>query len=636
MGLRRTLVKLFNLVYIAAAGVSIYAICTKNIVTATLKVDMNSQQVAKLIGSAFKEKSPEVRKEYTYTRAATEASIKDWLTQEKIAQAFDKGLHLSTNIDVPFAKAFEFKNKNIVKEAVVDNIDKLVDEALDYFTPAVRKLFKEGAEHYALETLTNEINETISELFPEEIGESVDPAQVQEIFDNVYSKVDGNSASLDQIAATINGEGDDFGLQDILQERANSIGNYAKYNATQEEVEEQLLLPDNEKTIYVMEYHVVRSMFVDNIKYYRYDSEQGKYVVIPDADAALIYAELEKDESLREVYVFEGTPVHEAYSSETQYYKHYDSTIYNVESIATAMVDSLESVPGLVTRTGNYIECTPTQAQVESDLQKAAEAEADPSKTYNQIYYVKVEENYVKATAWDPSTQYYKEDITVNDVNTALALLLDEMLNGKSSDNSSSSSESSESSTPEPGSLRAVARAESESSETQSEKEIRDVLEKYIYKYVPKAAIENFSAKIGDKGPLILLGILIIFLLPWAWFALVTLIRTLSPRKIWTRTGIIFFWAIPQVLLGLVLTYGLKYGLQIAGDKVAIIKQITEQVGLNIKFSCLIPSFIYLGMIPVTIIYLMLAHPFKVQYKFEKRMDLLDRHRAQREARRRR
>ena len=628
MGLRRTLVKLFNLVYIAAAGVSIYSICTQNLLTAEVKVDMDSQQVAKLIGSAFKEKSTIREKEYTYSRI-DDASVKDWLTQDKIAKAFDKGLHLSTDINVPFSKAFEFKNKNIVKELVVDNIESIVDEALDYFTPAVRKLFKEGAEHYALETLTDEINETIQELFPEEIGESVDPEQVQEIFDNVYSLVDGNSASLDQIAGAINGEGDAFGLQDILQERADSIGNYAKYNATEEEVNAQLGLDENEKSIYVMEYHVVRSMFVDNIKYYRYDSEQSKYVEIPDADEALINAELEKDESEREVYVFEGTPVYEAYSSETQYYKHFTNDVYNVESIASAMVDSLESVPGLVTRTGNYIACNPSQAQVEADIQKAAEAEADPDKSYTQIYYVKVEEDYVKATAWVDGTQYYKEDITVNDVNTALSLLLDEMLNGKKS-NSTPSESSSE---PEPSEAsRAFVRASD--SEKQSEEDIREVLEKYIYKYIPKASIESFSAKIGTKGPLILLGVLLVFLLPWAWFAIVTLIRFLSPRKIWTRTGIVFFWAFIQVVLGLVLTYGLKYGLQIAGDKVAIIKEITDRIGLNIKFSCLIPSFIYLGMIPVTIIYLMLARPFKVQYRFERQMDLLDKHRAQREARR--
>ena len=627
MGLRRTLVKLFNLVYIAAAGVSIYSICTKNIVSATIKVDMNSQQVAKFIGSALKEKSTIREKEYTYSRI-DEGTIKDWLTQEKIAKAFDKGLHLSTKVDIPFTKAFEFKNKNIVKEVAINNLDSLIDEALDYFTPAVRKLFKEGAEHYALETLTNEINDTIQDLFPEEISESVSTEQVQEIFDNVYSLVEGNSASLDQIAGAINGEGDAFGLSDILRERAESIGNYAKYEATPEEIAEQLTREDNEKTIYVLEYHVVRGMFVDNIKYYRYDSEQAKYIVIPDADAALINAELAKDESERQIYVFEGVVVHDPYSEETEYYKHYTNDRYNVESIANSMIDSLESVPGLVTRTGNYIACSPTKAQVEADIQKAAEAEADPDKTYNQIYYVKVEENYVKATAWDSETQYYKEDITVNDVNGALSLLLDEMLNGKKSDSSSN-----QSSEPQPAESSRTQVRESES-EIKSEKEIRDVLAKYIDKYLPRAKIESFSASIGTKGPLILLGVLLVFLLPWAWFALVTLIRTLSPRKIWTRTGIIFFWAIPQVILGLVLTYGLKYGLQIAGDRIPLIKSIAEQIGLNIRFSCLIPSFIYLGMIPVTIIYLMLAHPFKVQYKFERRMDTYERHRAQREARR--
>jgi hypothetical protein len=596
-----------------------------------LKVDMNSQQVAKFIGSAFKEKSViREEREYTYSRI-DEDTMKDWLTQEKIAEAFDKGLHLSTDAVVPFTKAFDLKDKKLLNDLIVKNLDSLIDEALDYVTPAVRKLFKQGAEHYAMDVLQDEINETITDLFPEEVGESVSTEEVQVIFDNVYSLVEQQSATVDQIAEAILGKDDAFGLQDILQSRADSIGNIAKVNISEQEFNER----KGDGSIYVLEYKVVTGLFVDNIKYYKFDVEQGKFVEFP-ATAEDINAELEKPEAEREIYFLKSRPVtnEDEYSEGTQYYKTFDEDRYNVESIAQSMIDSLESVPGLVTRNDNtWVECSPKQSQVESDIQKAHEAAENPEIEYTQIYYIMVDGEPQPATAWDPDTQYYKREVIVNNVESALALLLDELLNGKANNNSENSSESTEPQAVEGSSFRVVSREASED-EVKSEEDIREVLEKYINKRIPIKSIEDVTTKIGDKAPLILLGVLLVFLLPWALFALVTLIRTLSPRKIWTRTGIIFFWAFPQVILGLVLTYGLKYGIQIAGDKIAIIKTVFEQINLDIRFSCLIPSFIYLGMIPFTIIYLMLAHPFKFQYKFEKRMDLLDKHRAQREARR--
>lgn len=660
MGFRKTLVKLLNLVYIAGAGVAIYSICTRDIVNVNLSINMTSEQVGKFIGGAFNKRSEVKEREYTYTRA-DDASISDWLTQEKIAEAFPDGLHAGAEIKVPFTKAFEFNNQNIIKELVVDNLNKIVDNSLDTVSNALYILFKEGAEHFAMSILEEQLNETIEQLFPSDNEQGVAQEDVQEIFDNVYALVEEDEATVDDIAQAILGEDENSaGLLKILNDKAKENGEYFVAHPTEEEITEDLAKELSERKYFVLHGELLEpnnQPYDSGITYYIYRTfakvdatpediqheldkpipedrkifvkEDGHFIPVYEpyvdfetivANEELIVEQLAKEEAKRSVYVYNGEQyvvVSEAYDSAVTYYarklyyQEYDASKINTEYIAQAMVNELESVPGLVTRSGEYERCTPNESQINDDLAKPVE---------QRVYFVKVGENQYDPNTepFNSETEYYKEKIIINNVQDAIATLLDEMLNGGSTSG---------------GGSRAVrARADELTSES-SEKDLRNVLAEFVNKYLPLEVIESASAKVGNKAAYILVGVVAIFAAPWIWFAFITLIRTLRRKKVWTRTAIIFVWAIPQVILGLVLTYGMKYGLQIAADKIEALKKFADMIDLNVKFSCLIPSFIYLGMIPFTIFYLIVAHPVKTEYKLERVVEKRERERMYRERR---
>ncbi len=570
MGFRKTLVKLMNLVYIAGAGVAIYGICAQPIVSVNVGVSLTSKQVGKYVATAFGVENKD-SKSYTVRLASraneTEDTFKDWLTEEKIAKAFPNGIKINQPIQVPVAKAFEFKNQNIIKETVVENLDSFVTVAVDKIAPGVFELFKEAAEDKAKQVLEDEINKTIADYFGDDAENQVTKDEVQEIFDNVYALVENNTASADDIANAILGNGEDeAGLHKILADRAAANGGMQVARVSEAEYNVEAAKSDEECLLFIK------------------DGEN--YTPVSNS----------------------GSPL--PYNEETTYYEAFDSSGISSEHISDALIDELSKFDGMVTSNG-FIPCNPqpTEEQYNADLEKEEK---------DRKYYVATGDTsnpYVLASgAYDSSITYYKEDIQINDVDTALAHLLDVLLNGES----------------KKASYR-VSRGEPE----KSEDEVRKILKEYIEKYIPVSAIDSFSAKVGNKAAYILLGVIAFFILPWAWFALLTLVRTLRRHKIWTRTWMVFVFGLPQLILGIVVRYGSKGILDALGNNIPVLKTIAGIFTPEIRFSCLWASFVYLAMIPFVIVYLIVAHPFKTRWRFEKELKRHDREQAQMEARRR-
>lgn len=574
MGFRKTVVRVMNLVYLAGSAVAIYGICTKPIASVDLGVELSSKQVGKVVAKAFGVEDKSESRAYTVrliSRAEESETFKDWLTEAKIAKAFPNGLSIHKPIEIPFAKAFEFKNNKIVEETVANNLDAFINEAVDKITPGVLNLFKEAAEDKAKDVLHEQIDQTIADFFGDDNVGKVSDDEVQEIFDNIYALVENNSASADQITGAILGDDEtQAGLQKILADRAAANGGMqVAANVTQEEYDAEAAKPEDE-----------RLLFTKNSA-----TDPATFVPVQPGE----------------------------YNAETTYFEPYDSSKIDGEHISDALIESLDSLDGMIDRTGEYTECNPkpTESQYNAHM-----GEGDVNTKY---YVMESEGHYVPAEgAYDPSesTKYYKEIVMINDVDTALATLLDQLLNGGKSDKAT----------------HRVLRAEPEKSEANIKKTLND----YIRKYIPIDAIKKFSDQVGNKAAYALLGLVVFFIFPWAWFALLTLIRALRPRKVWTSAWMVFVFAFPQLILGIVLRYGTTGILAALGGKIPLLKTLTDIFSPVISFNCLWASFVYLAMIPFGIVYAIIAHPLKSQLKFEKQIYLHEKHRAQYEARKRR
>lgn len=172
--------------------------------------------------------------------------------------------------------------------------------------------------------------------------------------------------------------------------------------------------------------------------------------------------------------------------------------------------------------------------------------------------------------------------------------------------------------TEEPGKKHTVYRGEPAGEDVEeAEDELTIKIRQLIDKYIADIDIPGY---VTEYGLYIFIATLFL-MLPWAILAVVSIIRIIRPKKCWVKTWYVFVFAFEQLLLGVVITIATaKFLPQIAniiplGD----LKEVLNSLSLTVKTSSFIPSVLYLAMIPFTLIYMILAHKVKKQYKEEKR-----------------
>ena len=610
--MRKFLVKLFNLIYIAAAGISIYALCTRPVFKASIKVHFSQEKMGEVLSKAFNkgsgssEESSEVRLVYRES-----PKMSDFLTPEKVQGYFPNGYDLKVDVQIPAQKAFQIHNTKLIDELLQENLYSVIDKVVESVNQPLHEMFKDIFKGYAVDILKEQITEQIMQYFPG--GDEATEAEVAAVFENVYSLLDGDEpVTVDNLADVIlhgvsDGEGGTTGsVLDIINARG------AKYSLwspqpSEEEVTADISAAEGEEKYFVVDeisYIHNTNSYNSGTSYFAKGSGDEFVLCDPQPTEEAVNTDKNAVEEEGVYFVQKVTYKHntEAYDSSVSYYKKtaYTNEDINEDKITDAMVEELEKVDGLVSTIATKCDPQPSQTDVENDIAK-------PEK--DRIYYIlNSNGDPVLPESYDPSAEYYTVQKVVNDIDSAMATLIDSFLNGSSS-NSSQQNESEES--------RAVIRAE-EAKEAQDEDSLKQTLKEYLLNMLP-ANISEKTGQLGTYAPYILLGLIVLFALPWAWFAFVTLIRTLRKDKCWTRPGIIIFGALLQVVLGLVLTYGAKYFWPYIADRVEALKDFANAVNFDIRTGCLIPSFVYLGVLAMTIPYLLLRAPLKRKWKWQKR-----------------
>ena len=162
------LVKLFNLVYIAACGISIYALCTKPILNANVHVHLKQEQIGTVLSTAFgaNSGSSEESEERLVYRTTDRKEIKDYVTKERIKTYFPNGYDVDIPLQITAKQAFDIKNTHLLDDLIQLNLGKIVDNVYESLKDPIEFLFKDIVSDYAKETLANEINKQIAECFP--------------------------------------------------------------------------------------------------------------------------------------------------------------------------------------------------------------------------------------------------------------------------------------------------------------------------------------------------------------------------------------------------------------------------------------------------------------------------------------
>ena len=639
--MRKLLLRLFNLIYIAAAGVSIYFLATRPIIQTTAKINLTGEQVGTLLEPLLNPSSGSGSTDRAVTRAEAgeessgSGNIMGHLTPEKIAKAFENGVKTDITIKIDAQRAFQFNNPNIIKEVVTDNVYSVIDGLLDITVPPLRSLILDVASDFAKDALKEAITEQLHNVVGPD--SNVSDEQVAEIYENIYELIDsdGGVAVSELTDVILNGKEKEDGTYttgaiEILNQTPRYVLATPQPTTIVEGDEYYYKNDDNQfvlATTYEpgVDYYVIRPYTADDIDQNRIEEVMTEALESVPGLVTKNYVLVEKDSELQSKV--EATIKSDTYFVKTLGYDDtYEYAIYwdpattyymNVyEPCDDSDISDIQANPSYYyyIKGGEYVvaqeyqegvqyyvfhryaECTPTEEEVTLSIKSLT-------------YFWKIdEENYENVTHWDADKDYYIYEVKVNDIDTALTYLINEYYL-----KSNGGSEGGE------GGSRAIVRAE-ETSSTKSEEELRAAVREFILNKIPLDSIVKINDQFGKYVPYVLLGIIVLFALPWGWFALISLIRTFRRRKCWTRPGIIIFWAFLQLILGLVLTYGLKYAIPLVANVVPQIKPYVGMLSIDIRFGCLIASFIYLGVLVSAIAYWIIAHGVKVEYKFDKQL----------------
>lgn len=150
---------------------------------------------------------------------------------------------------------------------------------------------------------------------------------------------------------------------------------------------------------------------------------------------------------------------------------------------------------------------------------------------------------------------------------------------------------------------------------------IDPLLEKIPLDSIEGINLDEMLSFIPRATFMIYIAITALAALPWILFALFTLGRTLRKRKIWAKPWFIFFICFLELILGAGLFFALKYGISLAMPLLpaGLIPEpfdaLVAGVSISFEMHCLWASFVYLAMIPFTIVYIVIAHPVKKDFK---------------------
>lgn len=198
--MKKKFIRFLNLIYIAAAGLSIYSLCTRPMYDIDLQFNLSGDKVGDLLSAAAKES--ETEGETRLPSRVTKKTVADILTPERVALAFEDGLKLDVHIIVPSEAAFDLDNKDVLVDLVNDNVDRVINSAVDAAIPPFRILLKDVSREYSEQSIRDSINSLINKYFTN--GDEVTPEEVAAIFEAAYATLEnGEPVDINDLSAAI-------------------------------------------------------------------------------------------------------------------------------------------------------------------------------------------------------------------------------------------------------------------------------------------------------------------------------------------------------------------------------------------------------------------------------------------------
>lgn len=590
MGFRKFMVRLLNLGYLAGAGFAIYSMVTRPLIDVSASVKFPTSLISSVLtkqengsgegGNTDDHNDPagghddqggEGDKTKAYKRAGT-PDITSMLTPEIINSAFED-INLDISFKVP--PLLEYMQLDDAEKPLIFNtaIQGALNDAIDTVTPMLTTGFKVIVENVAKtmaqEALGGALNEMLTSSF--EGVEGLSTEQVTEVVDTLWEALSEEDATVDTVV-------------DALADSANDI--IAAMAETNPDLEGVVL--DEEMM------DDIKDTLGDMLSEVGLADEDGNIQDIDSALAMLLQMFMGGDEGGETQGGGEGG----------QQEENRLPTPTGLEFDEGSMTFFWDPVDGAFNYTIsiNGTEDTTSEPSYHTEL-------ADGSYT---ITVVANPEEGAKVLSSNPATLDLK--LVDGEVFKSMILRDDPITPAPEGEEGGTGTEGGEQS---------------------SEDQLNQMVSDFIKSFLKKADLDKLNVNLDEMIGMAnvttyaMIAIVALVAFPWALFVLITFFRTLRPKKCWTKTWVVFFFAFLQIIFGAAITLGIQYGLPLAMPMVkdalgsipeaATYVDVLDGLTLSIQTICYIPSLVYLAMIPYTIFYLCFSVGVKRQFKREKR-----------------
>lgn len=201
--MRKIIIRIFNVLFLVAAAMSIVSFLTKPLVELNVSVSIPATQVVEMIGS--KEETPKAIKRDGGS-GIEDYELADLLTVENLEQAGLSDLELKFDINVTpdsIGSYFDTKNSYMMLESAIDEfLVGFIDYACDYFSQILKGVTKIVAKEVISQQVIDQIKEhnpNAEQVFADTGCEE----KVDQLVDTVLDKFEEGNVPVSELAATI-------------------------------------------------------------------------------------------------------------------------------------------------------------------------------------------------------------------------------------------------------------------------------------------------------------------------------------------------------------------------------------------------------------------------------------------------
>lgn len=600
--MKKLVIKIFNLIFLGATAFSLAMFATKDFFSLDMTYAITKDFVVDNLDGEFG----------------------DNVKKEDLEEAFKDGVNLDIHVGITADSLLNsFSDKSAVSGSLKDSIKRTAEDAVDKLhdplNTVVERVSKNMAKDQAQQSIKDQISHfnqgssSTDELYDKYVTED----DVNKLTDNVYDALTGDGATVDKVVDAMAND-----INDILGKMSSEPGfESAKFETDSEQgekVKEDLTkaldefgLIDSEGNINDPE--TAMAVIINTMLNSGDNKTDGSQQQNNDNPTKLIIKNAISPKEFATEYTVEvGRKIE--FTVEYEYAVPAPEVTVNETGVATVITKTTEPSPiqsfeitGVSAGDTTFIiSCDGDNLPVATihviPLEKAINFKSEVIKVdIDKTKKLEVERN----EAVDPTAEV---TYSLSNVNPEGVITLE-------GDTLRSTGEGTATITATCDGVTISAQVKSEKIKT-----LKESLTEFVDGYIEDAGIYDI---VDQFGGYIVYG-LIALMVPWALFAIFTIIRTLRRGKCWTKPWIIFTFAFIPVAFAVIQLATTMFSSQII-DLVSNIpgaSQYAEMIGnmgLTISTSSFYAGLVYLAFIPLTIVYMIICHKYKKEYKDDKK-----------------